>query len=73
MTGDQDGRCERTVLKGSLKAQSPLEGGLSSRVIAVVNLVIKKFTFSGSRIERVALNSTGGSHGNFRDDPSIHR
>ena len=51
--------------------------GLSGRVVAILNLAIKKYTFSGSRVDRLAVNAKGGSSGtglrNFKDDPSIDR
>ena len=49
------------------------EDGLSSKIIAVVNLTIKKFTFSGARIERAAANIKGGNHSNFKDDTTINK
>lgn len=81
MENDQDTSAERATLKGTLKlnpSQMEIEGGeklsLSSHVIAVVNLKILKYTFSGARIERVAVNQKGTtSISNFKDDVSVQR
>jgi len=75
MQDDQDNSCERVVLKGTIKAiNCP---SLSGQIIANLNLGIKKYTFSGARIDRVAINQKGGSGStglrNFKDDTDIHR
>lgn len=51
MVDDQDKSCEKVLLKGTLKAEE-----ISAKIVASVNLGIKKYTFSGSRIDRVAVN-----------------
>ena len=69
MIDDQDKSCEKVLLKGTLKAEE-----ISAKIIASLNLGIKKYTFSGSRIDRVAVNQNSGSSlRNFKDDPNIHR
>jgi len=89
MKHDEDKSCERVVLRGTLKAlqmvtEAPgtksstgsINSGLSSKIVADVTLAIKKYTFSGSRIERVAINqgaSSGSSIRNFKDDDSVNR
>ena len=75
MQDDQDNSCERVVLKGTIKAiNTP---NLSGSIIANLNLAIRKYTFSGARVDRVAINQKGaaGSTGlrNFKDDSDIHR
>ena len=52
-----------------------MNSGLSSKIIADVSFSIKKYTFSGARIERVAVNlgAEGSSVRNFKDDASISR
>ena len=93
MENDEDRRCERALLRGSLTAssipnstaigqdkqsQNTLNTGLSTKIIADVTLSIKKYTFSGARIDRVAINqgagpSSSNSIRNFKDDDSITR
>lgn len=73
MADDQDNCCEKAVLKGTLRSSMTNEDSLSSRVIAVLNLTIKKFTFSGARIDRAAANLNGGNHNNFKDDTNINK
>ena len=77
MKDDQDNSCEKVILKGTLRAQNLGLASFSGKIIAILNLGIKKYTFSGSRIERLAVNAKGGSSGgglrNFKDDPSIDR
>ena len=77
MKDDQDNSCEKVLLKGTLRTQNLGLDGLSGRIIAILNLAIKKYTFSGSRVDRLAVNAKGGTSGaglrNFKDDPSIDR
>ena len=77
MTNDQDNSSEKVLLKGNLKVKSnqgEIEGKMTGSIVAILNLSILKFTFSGSRIERVAINLKGNtSSSNFKDDISIHR
>ena len=73
MADDQDNCCEKAILKGTLRSSQSNEDGLSSKIIAVLNLTIKKFTFSGARIDRAAANVKGGNHSNFKDDSSINK
>ena len=46
-------------------------------MVANLNLGIRKYTFSGARVDRVAINQKGGAGSsglrNFKDDPDIHR
>ena len=51
MSDDQDKSCEKVVLKGNIKAEE-----ISAKIVANVNLSINKYTFSGSRVDRVAVN-----------------
>ena len=51
MFDDQDKSCEKVLLKGTLKAEE-----ISAKIVASLNLGIKKYTFSGSRVDRVAVN-----------------
>ena len=50
---------------------------MSGQIVANLNLGIRKYTFSGSRIDRVAINQKGGAGStglrNFKDDTDIHR
>ena len=52
-----------------------MNSGLSSKIIAKINLGIKKYTLSGSRIEKVLVNERGESGiklDNFKHDESVN-
>ena len=86
MKNDEDKSCEKAVLRGCLKVSPILSNnqssderpgvnaGLSAQIIADVTLSIKKYTFSGARVDRVAINQDSGtSIRNFKDDDGINR
>ena len=73
MKDDQDRSAERVVLKGTIKTivlkkenteengdmNDNINIGLSSKIIANLSLGIKKYTLSGSRIDKVLVNEKG--------------
>lgn len=73
MKDDQDRSAEKVVLKGTIKTivlkkenteengdmNDNVNIGLSSKIIANLSLGIKKYTLSGSRIDKVLVNEKG--------------
>ena len=73
MKDDQDRSAEKVVLKGTIKTivlkkenteencdmNENVNIGLSSKIIANLSLGIKKYTLSGSRIDKVLVNEKG--------------
>lgn len=70
MKDDQDRSAEKVILKGTIKTivlkkenteengdmNENVNIGLSSKIIANLSLGIKKYTLSGSRIDKVLVN-----------------
>ena len=73
MKDDQDRSAEKVILKGTIKTivlkkenteengdmNENVNIGLSSKIIANLSLGIKKYTLSGSRIDKVLVNEKG--------------
>ena len=89
MKDDQDRSAEKVVLKGIIKTivlkkehieentdiNENVNIGLSSKIIASMSLGIKKYTLSGSRIDKVLVNERGEKGldiNNFKHDDGVN-
>lgn len=58
-------------LQGSIRLNDSSLNELPGNIVAIVNLRIKEYSFSGSVIEKVSCNLTGGS--TSKDDSSVFK
>lgn len=87
MKDDQDKSAEKVVLKGIIKTMmhkkteenadinEKINIGLSSKIIANLSLGIKKYTLSGSRVDKVLVNEKGEQGldiRNFKHDDGVN-